>query len=261
MGIVGKVLGPLGRGFGGTVVKVGDPHPEAVPAMARYTKAAEASANRERAALKLKGRWQFLGFAGMAWGALMTWDNRVMVDKMEAIARHKAAMVVERTADGHQYERPLDVVGDVSMGTRMQDALYFVTWFREVGTNPVQTDRNRAAARARLAGGAERKWDALVGRHCREEDGCVADVTDVVVEPGEHDPDTRQTALTVTWIETIYDKAFEARSRTAMAMGVVTRDGEPRKGVLDGVSVVGFTEPRALQALPPPAAEPRGGRR
>ncbi|WP_255542801.1 hypothetical protein [Azospirillum sp. INR13] len=144
------------------VVNVYDLPPAAVPDSAKYLAAMTYRASREAKALRLK-RWTFaLAVLGLSWGSLMTWDNLRIAGKLVEIARYKPIYRVEQAMDGHQRLVLLDNTLTVTKGARINAVQWFVRWQRQIGTDPVMLAKDRAAARARLTGGAERKWDALL---------------------------------------------------------------------------------------------------
>lgn len=116
---------------------------------------------------------------------------------------------------------------------------------------------DRAAARARLVGGAERKWDALLAGDLDPAEGWTRDVADLVLEEREHDPETGLSSFHAVWTETLF-KDFRPVRRSLMSAAVVTLDGPPREGALDGVNVSGFSEPAATP-LPLPQTRPAAG--
>jgi type IV secretory pathway TrbF-like protein len=224
------------------VVNVYDPPPAAVPDSAKYLAAMTYRASREAKALRLK-RWTFaLAVLGLSWGTLMTWDNLRIAGKLVEIAQYKPVYRVEQAMDGHQRLVLLDNTLTVSRGARINAVMWFVRWQRQIGTDPVVLAKDRAAARARLIGGAERKWDALMAGDLNPAEGWTRDVSDVRVQERESDPKTGMSAFYVVWTETVY-RDFKPRSKTLMSAAVVTVDGPSRDGALDGVSISGFSEP------------------
>ena len=224
------------------VVNVYDPPPAAVPDSARYLAAMTYRASREAKALRLK-RWYFgLVVLSLSWGTLMTWDNLRIAGQLVEIAKYKPVYRVEQEMDGHQRLVLLDNTLTVSKGARLNAVTWFVRWQRQIGTDPVLLAKDRAAARARLTGGAERKWDALIAADLNPAEGWTCDVADVRVQEREADSKTGLSAFTVVWTETVY-RDFKPRSKTLMSAAVVTVDGPSRDGALDGVSVSGFSEP------------------
>lgn len=224
------------------VVNVYDPPPAAVPDSAKYLAAMTYRASREAKALRLK-RWTFaLAVLGLSWGALMTWDNLRIAGLLVEIARYKPVYRVEQAMDGHQRLVLLDNTITVTKGARLNAVQWFVRWQRQIGTDPVMLAKDRAAARARLTGGAERKWDALLAADLAPAEGWTRDVADVRVQEREADPKTGASAFYVVWTETVY-RDFKPRSKTLMSAAVVTVDGPSRDGALDGVLISGFSEP------------------
>ena len=224
------------------VVNVYDPPPAAVPDSAKYLAAMTYRASREAKALRLK-RWTFaLAALGLSWGSLMTWDNLRIVGKLVEIAKYKPVYRVEQEMDGHQRLVLLDNTITVTKGARVNAVQWFVRWQRQIGTDPVMLARDRAAARARLTGGVERKWDALLAADLAPAEGWTRDVADVRVQEREADPKTGTSAFYVVWTETVY-RDFKPRAKTLMSAAVVTVDGPSREGALDGVSISGFSEP------------------
>ncbi|AWK86001.1 hypothetical protein [Azospirillum thermophilum] len=239
------------------VVNVYDPPPAAVPDSAKYLAAMTYRASREAKALRLK-RWYFgLTVLGLSWGTLMTWDNLRIAGKLVEIARYKPVYRVEQAMDGHQRLVLLDNTLTVSKGARINAVQWFVRWQRQIGTDPVVLARDRAAARARLVGGAERKWDSLLAADLNPAEGWTRDVADVRVQERETDPKTSATAFYVVWTETVY-RDFKPRSKTLMSAAVVTVDGPSRDGALDGVSISGFSEPSGtpLKTEPKDSSKP-----
>ncbi|HEY0832914.1 MAG TPA: hypothetical protein VGE72_03300 [Azospirillum sp.] len=238
------------------VVNTYDPPPAAVPDSTKYLAAMTYRASREAKALRLK-RWYFgLTVLGLSWGTLMTWDNLRIASKLVEIARYKPVYRVEQGMDGHQRLVLLDNTLTVSKGARINAVTWFVLWQRRIGTDPVVLARDRAAARARLIGGAERKWDALMASDLDPAGGWTRDVADIRVQEREADPRTGATAFTVVWTETVY-RDFKPRSRALMSAAVVTVDGPSRDGALDGVSVSGFSEPSGTPLTPDPKEPPK----
>ncbi|CBS87278.1 hypothetical protein [Azospirillum lipoferum] len=224
------------------VVNVYDPPPAAVPDSAKYLAAMTYRASREAKALRLK-RWTFaLAVLGLSWGSLMTWDNLRIADKLVEIAKFKPVYRVEQAMDGHQRLVLLDNTITVTKGARLNAVQWFVRWQRQIGTDPVMLARDRAAARARLTGGAERKWDALLAADLAPAEGWTRDVADIRVQEREADPKTGTSAFYVVWTETVY-RDLKPRGKTLMSAAVVTVDGPSRDGALDGVSISGFSEP------------------
>ncbi|WP_114859731.1 hypothetical protein [Azospirillum brasilense] len=224
------------------VVNVYDPPPAAVPDSAKYLAAMTYRASREAKALRLK-RWTFaLAVLGLSWGSLMTWDNLRIAGKLVEIARYKPVYRVEQEMDGHQRLVLLDNTITVTKGARINAVQWFVRWQRQIGTDPVMLAKDRAAARARLTGGAERKWDALLASDLAPGEGWTRDVADIRVQEREADPKTGTSAFYVVWTETVY-RDFKPRAKTLMSAAVVTVDGPSRDGALDGVSISGFSEP------------------
>ncbi|PWC38047.1 hypothetical protein [Azospirillum sp. TSO22-1] len=224
------------------VVNVYDPPVAAVPDSAKYLAAMTYRASREAKALRLK-RWTFaLAALGLSWGSLMTWDNLRIAGQLMEIARYKPVYRVEQAMDGHQCLVLLDNTITVTKGARINAVQWFVRWQRQIGTDPVMLARDRAAARARLTGGAERKWDALLAADLAPAEGWTRDVADIRVQEREADPKTGTSAFYVVWTETVY-RDFKPRSKTLMSAAVVTVDGPSRDGALDGVSISGFSEP------------------
>ncbi|MGY0782577.1 hypothetical protein ACW7BC_32310 [Azospirillum argentinense] len=224
------------------VVNVYDPAAAAVPDSAKYLAAMTYRASREAKALRLK-RWTFaLAVLGLSWGSLMTWDNLRIAGKLVEIARYKPVYRVEQAMDGHQRLVLLDNTITVTKGARINAVQWFVRWQRQIGTDPVMLARDRAAARARLTGGAERKWDVLLAADLDPAEGWTRDVADVRVQEREADPKTGATAFYVVWTETVY-RDFKPRAKALMSAAVVTVDGSSRDGALDGVSISGFSEP------------------
>ncbi|MGQ9370712.1 hypothetical protein [Azospirillum sp. ST 5-10] len=224
------------------VVNTYDPPDAAVPDSAKYLAAMTYRASREAKALRLK-RW-YLGLVvlSLSWGSLMTWDNLRIAGRLVEIARTKPVYRVEQALDGHQSLVLLDTVLTPSKGARIEAVRWFVRWQRRIGIDPVTLARDRAAARARLTGGAERKWDALLAADLDPAEGWTRDVADVRVQERESDPNTGLSSFHVVWTETVY-RAFKPRSKALMSTAVVTADGPPREGALDGVSITGFSEP------------------
>lgn len=224
------------------VVNVYDPPPAAVPDSAKYLAAMTYRASREAKALRLK-RWTFaLALLGLSWGSLMTWDNLRIAGQLVEIAKYKPVYRVEQAMDGHQRLVLLDNTITVTKGARINAVQWFVRWQRQIGTDPVMLARDRAAARARLTGGAERKWDALLAADLAPAEGWTRDVADIRVQEREADPRTGTSAFYVVWTETVY-RDFKPRSKAMMSAAVVTVDGSSRDGALDGVSISGFSEP------------------
>jgi hypothetical protein len=224
------------------VVNVFDPPSAAVPDSARYLAAMTYRASREAKALRVQ-RWTFaLAVLGLSWGGLMTWDNLRIAGRLVEIAQYKPVYRVEQAIDGHQRLVLLDNTLTVSKGARLNAVTWFVRWQRQIGTDPVMLARDRAAARARLVGGAERKWDALVAADLNPAEGWTRDIADVRVQEREADAKTGLSAFTVVWTETVY-RDFKPRAKALMSAAVVTVDGPSRDGALDGVSVSGFSEP------------------
>ncbi|WP_246338062.1 hypothetical protein [Azospirillum oleiclasticum] len=244
-----------------------DPPPAAVPDSARYLAAMTYRASREAKALRLK-RW-YLGLTvlSLAWAGVMTWDNLRIAGKLVEIARHKPVYRVEQALDGHQRLLLLDDTVSVTKGARVNAVHWFVRWQRQLGTDPVVLARDRAAARARLIAGAEHKWDALIAADLDPAEGWTRDVAGIRVQEREADPMTGAAAFTVVWTETVY-RHFKPEGRSLMSAGVVTVDGQPRDGALDGVSISGFSQPDGTPLAldgpkprapvqPPPAPETR----
>lgn len=236
-----------------------DPPPPAVPDSAKYLAAMTYRASREARALRLK-RW-YLGLVvlSLSWGTLMTWDNLRIASQLVEIAKYKPVYRVEQDMDGHQRLVLLDNTLTVSKGARLNAVQWFVRWQRQIGIDPVILAKDRAAARARLIGGAERKWDALMAADLNPAEGWTRDVADVRVQEREADPKTGLSAFTVVWTETVY-RDFKPRSKTLMSAAVVTMDGPSRDGALDGVSVSGFSEPSGtplkIEPKEPPKPQP-----
>ena len=224
------------------VVNVYDPPPAAVPDSAKYLAAMTYRASREAKALRLK-RWTFaLAVLGLSWGSLMTWDNLRIAGQLVEIARYKPVYRVEQAMDGHQRLVLLDNTITVSKGARINAVQWFVRWQRQIGTDPVMLAKDRTAARARLTGGGERKWDALLAADLAPAEGWTRDVADIRVQEREADPKTGTSAFYVVWTETVY-RDFKPRAKAMMSAAVVTVDGPSRDGALDGVSISGFSEP------------------
>ncbi|MBF5093760.1 hypothetical protein F1643_03875 [Azospirillum sp. INR13] len=224
------------------VVNVYDPPPAAVPDSAKYLAAMTYRASREAKALRLK-RWTFaLAVLGLSWGSLMTWDNLRIAGLLVEIAKYKPVYRVEQAMDGHQRLVLLDNTITVTKGARINAVQWFVRWQRQIGTDPVMLAKDRAAARARLIGDAERKWDALLAADLAPAEGWTRDVADIRVQEREADSKTGTSTFYVVWTETVY-RDFKPRSKMLMSAAVVTVDGPSRDGALDGVSISGFSEP------------------
>jgi type IV secretory pathway TrbF-like protein len=226
------------------IVRTYDPPTAGLPDSSRYVEAMSVRASREAKALRLK-RW-YLGLAllSLAWAGLMTWDNRQLAGRLVEIARHKPVYRLEQALDGHQRLVLLDDALTPTKGVRLQAVSWWVRWWRRIGTDPVVQARDRAAARARLVQGSERKWDALLARDLDPAGGWTRDVTDLRVEEQSADPETGLSSFHVVWTETVY-RDFKPQGRALMSAAVVTLDGPPRDGALDGVAVSGFSEPAA----------------
>lgn len=234
-----------------------DPPASGLPDTARYTAAMTFRASREAKALRLRRWYAGLTVASLTWGGLMTWDNQRLAAKLVEVARHKPVYRVDQDLAGHQQLVLLDDVLTVTKGARLNAVHWFLRWTRQIGTDPVAMAKDRAAARARLVAGAERKWDALLAADLDPAAGWSRDVTGVRIEEQQADPTTQLSAFHVVWTETVY-KAFRPERRELMSAAVVTLDGPSREGALDGVSISGFSEPSAtplaLEAARPPAA-------
>lgn len=233
------------------IVNAYDPPPAGVPDSARYLEAMTYRASREAKALRLKRWYLGLTILSLGWGGLMTWDNLRVAGQLAEIARTKPVYRVEQALDGHQALFLLDATLSVSKGARINAVSWFVRWQRQIGTDPVMLAKDRAAARARLTAGAEKKWDALVAADLDPAEGWSRDVADVRVQEREADPKTGASSFYVVWTETVY-RRFKPESRALMSAAVVTVDGVPRDGALDGVSISGFSQPSGtLLALEP----------
>ncbi|CAO3425468.1 hypothetical protein [Azospirillum doebereinerae] len=236
------------------LVNAYDPPPAGLPDSARYLEAMTYRASREAKALRLKRWYLGLTILGLGWGGLMTWDNLRVAGQLVDIARTKPVYRVEQALDGHQSLLLLDTTLSVSKGARINAVSWFIRWQRQIGTDPVVLAKDRAAARARLTAGAEKKWDALVAADLDPAAGWSRDVADIRVQEREADPKTGASSFYVVWTETVY-RRFKPESRALMSAAVVTVDGVPREGALDGVSVAGFSQPSGT----PLALEPRDG--
>ncbi|SMF35436.1 hypothetical protein SAMN02982917_1798 [Azospirillum oryzae] len=234
------------------IVNAYDPPPAGVPDSARYLEAMTYRASREAKALRLKRWYLGLTILSLGWGGLMTWDNLRVAGQLVEIARTKPVYRVEQALDGHQSLLLLDSTLSVSKGARINAVSWFIRWQRQIGTDPVMLARDRAAARARLTAGAEKKWDALVAADLDPAEGWSRDVADIRVQEREADPKTGASSFYVVWTETVY-RRFKPESRALMSAAVVTMDGAPRDGALDGVSISGFSQPSGT----PLALEPR----
>ncbi|MFC7333883.1 hypothetical protein [Rhodocista pekingensis] len=227
-----------------------DPPAAAIPDSSKYLAAMTYRASREAKALRVQRWWAALVVISLAWGGVMTWDNRRLTAQLVEVARHKPVYRLDELASGHQRLVLLDDTLTVTKGTRLNAVAWFVRWTRAIGTDPVALARDRAAARARLTDGAERKWDGLLAADLDPGEGWTRDVADLALEEREHDPATGLSSFHVVWAETVY-RDFKPVERSLMAAAVVTRDGMSRDGALDGVSITGFSEPAAT-ALPLP---------
>lgn len=225
-------------------VQAYDPPAAAVPDTARYTAAMTFRASREAKALRLKRWYLGLTLLSLAWGGLMTWDNQRLAAKLVEVARTKPVYRIDQDLAGHQQLVLLDDVLTVSKGVRLNAVHWFVRWTRQIGTDPVAMAKDRAAARARLTAGAERKWDALVGADLDPTLGWTRDVTELRIEERERDEARQLSAFEAVWIETVY-RDFKPQARHLMSAAVVTLDGPSRDGALDGVAISGFSEPSA----------------
>lgn len=235
-------------------VRVNDPPAAAVPDTARYTAAMTYRASREAKALRLKRWYLAVALLGFGWGLVMTWDNQRLAGKLADLARHPPVHKVEQALDGHQRLVLLDDTLTVTKGMRLNAVHWFVRWQRQIGTDPVLLARDRTAARARLTAAATAKFDTLMRDDPNPADGWTRDVTELRIEEREHDPATGTAAFHAVWTETLY-RHFRRQSRRLMSAAVVTLDGPPREGALDGVSIAGFSEPAATPLPPDTPAE------
>jgi hypothetical protein len=237
-----------------------DPPAAAIPDTARYTAAMTYRASREAKALAVR-RW-YLGAVvlSLAWGALMTWDNVRLAGTLAELARHKPVYRIDQALDGHQRLMLVDDRLTVTKGMRVNAVHWFVTWLRRIGTDPVTLARDRAAGRARLEGAAAAKWDALVEADLDPAEGWSRDVAELRIEEGASDPAAGTATFHVAWTETVY-RHFRPVARHLMSASVLTLDGPPRDGALDGVGIAGFTAPSGTPLpLPgPPSSPPAPG--
>ncbi len=177
------------------IVNAYDPPPAGVPDSARYLDAMTYRASREAKALRLKRWYLGLTILGLGWGGLMTWDNLRVAGQLVEIARTKPVYRVEQALDGHQSLLLLDTTLSVTKGARINAVSWFIRWQRQIGTDPVMLAKDRAAARARLTGGAEHKWDALLAADLDPDEGWSRDVADIRVQEREADPEDRHLRL------------------------------------------------------------------
>ena len=239
------------------IVNVYDPPDAAVPDTGKYTAAMTFRASREAKALRLRRWYAGLTALSLAWAGLLTWDEERLAGRLVEVARTKPVYALQQDLAGHQSLVLLDDTLDVTKGARLNAVRWFVVWTRELGTDPVAMARDRAAARARLVSGVERKLDALLASDLKAAAGWSRDVTGIRIEERDRDERAHLSAFEAVWVETLY-KDFKPQNRSLMSAAVVTRDGPSREGALDGVAIAGFSAPSAtpMPLEPPPAAPP-----